>query len=291
MSPLARTYQQKRGPEVPSFSDYADRISAEYAALLAQDPQESELQKFLEQNPSMVPGSRTPCGTSGHWPLHMAVISQPPLHGFNGHIPDFMWLSKHSDNWYPAMVEIERPAKRLFTAAKRPTADFTQARNQLAEWKTWLKEPTNQLKFVADYGVAPSAAGFYQMGYHFLLVYGRRAEFETDQELTKLRSNLLGDDEDLMSFDRLCPDESRKLAVTVKATGSGKFKVIAVPETFGLRPANAKHLSSYTGLEEAIDANPNISQERAAFLRERIGYWCDWCKAGKIGVTGNEFVE
>src|SRR5690606_37232206 len=103
------------------------RIIAEYAELLSREPDERAVQKFLEQNPSMVPGAWTPGAGSGHGPLYDALISQPPLHGFNARVPDFMWLSHNSSAWFPAMIEIERPDKLVYTAAEVPTSFFTQA--------------------------------------------------------------------------------------------------------------------------------------------------------------------
>lgn len=50
-------------------------------------------------------------------------------------IPDFLWIATDSCNIYPIFVEIERPSKNWFTVSGQPTADFTQAQTQLAEWK------------------------------------------------------------------------------------------------------------------------------------------------------------
>jgi hypothetical protein len=286
-----RTYEQVRGPKPPEFAAYAERMKREFKELLATDPDEKSVQQFLERNPAMVPGSRTPGGTSGHWPLHLALIARPKLHGFNGYEPDFMWLSKHSGNWYPAMIEIERPGKRIFTANGIPGAEFNQARNQLKQWQVWLNEPTNQLNFMQHYGIDAWFNQCCQMRRHFILIYGRRSEFENHPQLSKARGNLLSGDEELMSFDRLAPEPHVQEAVTVQAIGNGKFKVLWVPEVFGLDPHVANFLPCYVGLEEAIEQNPNISPERCAFLKERIGYWLDWVKSKKGGVTGGDFME
>jgi hypothetical protein len=288
---LKRTYEQKRGPEVPSREEYARRIIDEYRELLATSPDEKTVQQFLERNPSMVPGSRTPGGGSGHWPLHLALISQPTLHGFNGRIPDFMWLSKHSGSWFPAMVEIERPDKLIYTDEGVPRADFTHARNQLTQWQSWLNEPENQLSFVNHYGIDPWVRKNTQMGRHFILIYGRRSEFEGKPHLSRERGNLLTGDEELMSFDQLRPEMDVLSAVTVKPIGNGQFRVINVPETFSLWSGVAHYLPAYVGLEDAIEKNPNISRERCAFLKERIGYWLDWVKSEKGGVMGGDFLE
>jgi hypothetical protein len=268
------------------------RIKREFKELLARDPDEKDVQQFLERNPPMVPGCRTPGSLSGHSPLHLALIARPPLHGFNGRVPDFMWLSKHSGAWFPAMIEIEKPGKLIFTADGIPRAEFTHARNQLKQWQVWLNEPANQMKFMDDYGIHPWVRQHSQMGRHFILIYGRRSEFKHKPQLSKERGNLLtGDGEELMSFDRLEPELYATAAVTVTPIGNGKFKVIWVPETFQIGPNTAEHLTAYVGLEEAIEQNPNISRERCEFLKERIGYWTDWANSNNRGAVGTADVE
>jgi Domain of unknown function (DUF4263) len=287
-----RTYLQRRGPKVPSFQAYAKRIKRDFKLLLASTPDERAMQDFLETNPCMVPGSKTPGGSTGHWPLHLALIARPPLHGFGGRIPDFMWLSKHSGAFYPAMIEIERPDKLIFTPGKGiPSADFNQARHQLVQWRVWLDEPANSIAFMDHYGVGSRVRLFCEMGRHFILVYGRRSEFARKPALSRTRGSLLTGDEELMSFDRLAPESDMRFAVTVTAAGSGQFKVIAVPETFALSPANARFLPNYIGLADAIEQNPNISRHRCAFLRERIDYWVNWVAAGEEGITGGDYWE
>ncbi len=179
MTTFERTYKQVRGPKRTSFGEYAERAKREFKALLATDPDEPAVQQFLERNPSMVPGSRTPGSPSGHWPFHLALIARPPLHGFNGRVPDFMWLSTHSGAWYPAMIEIERPGKRVFTGAGIPSAEFNQARNQHKQWQVWLNEPANMSSFMVHYGIDSWFQQRLEVGRHFILIYGRRSEFES----------------------------------------------------------------------------------------------------------------
>jgi hypothetical protein len=240
--PFKTTYVQERGPAVPSFDEYAARIMTEFAALLESDPLESQVQQFLEQNPSMVPGAWTPGSPSGHGPFYEALIRQPKLHGFDCRVPDFMWLSTHSTAWFPAMIEIERPGKKLFTVRGVPTAHFSQARNQFAQWKAWLDVPANVQLLMDEYGIPADLRSMRAMELHFILIFGRRSETKDQPKLMKLRSRLLSPPEELMSFDRLTPNKNLSEAITVEATGSGRFRVVAVPETFAVSPYNASNL-------------------------------------------------
>lgn len=283
---LKKTYKQKHGPPRPPFDKYKERIKQEFSGLLATDPDEKSVQQFLELHPCMVPGAWTPGTKSGHMPFHMALITQPKLHGFDGRIPDFMWLSAHSLAWYPAMIEIERPGKQIFTKEGTTTQKFAQASLQLVQWHTWLLNPANQLKFMDDYGVDSHTRRYSKMEHHYLLIYGRRSEFDKQPKLSKLRGNLMRDDQELMSFDRLSPDSDSQHFVTVKAIGDGRFRVIAVPDTFGLSVANADLLASYEGLADAIGRNPNISASRRDFLLERADYWQTWSQSANHGIMG-----
>lgn len=268
------TYQQEKGPEPCAFDEYALRAKDEYQQLLALNPSESDMQLFLERNPAFVPGAWTPGTKSGHAPIHEVLVTQPRLIGFNSKLPDFLWLSTHSGSWYAAMIEIERPEKRIFTKKHVPTAEFTQARNQLSQWRVWFDIPANVQLFMDDYGIPTSIHDRRSWGLHLILIYGRRSEFQNNPILSKNRSKLLnGSHEELISFDRLQPDNDLQNVCTVTPSGNGRFNVKWVPETFAIRPGCVDNLLVLDGLEEAIYNNPRISRNRADFLKSRIAYW------------------
>jgi hypothetical protein len=271
------TYELEPGPESRSFEAYAAETEAEYRALLDAGGPEATFQRFLERNPCFVPGTWSPGTPSGHVPLHYSLISQPELPGLRSRIPDFMWIASDSARWYPMLIEVERPDKRVFRKDGVPTAEFTQARNQLAQWRAWLSDPTNVLKFVADYGIPNDFVRHRVMEPHFILVYGRRAEFETDPERSKHRAALMpSPDETLVSFDRLRADANVWNAITVRATGNGRFSALSVMPTFSTGPIHAKRLLHIEGLEEVVLAEDRMSEPRRAFLARRLAYWRTW---------------
>jgi hypothetical protein len=49
-----------------------------------------------------------------------------------------------------------------------------------------------------------------------------------------------------------------------------------VPPIFSTGPILARRLCHIDGVPTAIDANPEISAERKAFLKERVSYWKEW---------------
>ena len=265
------------GPPAISFSDYARETRHSFRNLLDSDPPECDVQKFLEQNPSIVPGALTPGSPSGHYPLHCLLISQPRLTGLSTKIPDFMWIATHSAKWFPTLIEIEQPSKPLFRKDLVPTAQFTQARDQLADWRAWFNDPANRLVFQNEYGIPEKWVKRRTMQLHMILVYGRRRDFENDPVASKKRSVLMpGSDEELMSFDRLEPDASLSDALTVRALGAGNFSALSVPATLELGPGHAERSSVISGVDKAIRANPGISEDRKNFLLGRLPYWEAW---------------
>lgn len=136
-----------------------------------------KFRSFLERHPSLVPGARTPGSPSGHFPLHCALITQPRLPGFHSRVPDFMWIAVDSGTWYPTLIEIESPDKKLFTRDGQQTAKFSQAKNQLDRWHSWFCNPTNVQQFIELYGIPSSWCNLLNRQLHMILIYGRRAEF------------------------------------------------------------------------------------------------------------------
>lgn len=280
------TYKLQSGPAATPFDEYAERLNRAFKELLESDPTEPKVQDFLERHPSLVPGAWTPGSISGHEPLYSALITQPMLHGFEARIPDFLWLSNHSSSLYAAMVEIEKPSKRIFTSNEVPTAAYTQAYNQFAQWRIWFDNPAHQQNFFNDYGITAEMTNSLEFNLHLILIYGRRSEFQSNHRLSKLRSKLAkGLYEELMSYDRLSPDHSLSSVVTVKPLGAGRFEVKYVPETFTTSPWNAPDLLAFEGLKTAIDANEEIEPERREFLKDRVTYWREWAKKELRGYT------
>jgi hypothetical protein len=290
--PFAPTYVTEQGPAALAFDVYATQAMAEWRVLLDEDPRERRVQQFLEQHPALVPGSLSPGGATCGSELFNLLVSQPTLPGLDARQPDFLWFTSTSDTWYAVLLEIEAPGKRLFRRDGVPTAEFNQARNQLNQWRSWFGLPTNQLKFQADYGVPEFWTARRAMAVYMLLVYGRRNEFRQDPSLTRQRSSLLsGEDEELMSFDRLVADRFLADAITVRAKGNGRYRALSLPPTFKLGPSHPERLLRVDGLEGAIHSSEGWSAARRAFVTSRIPYWRDWAMRddkGWIDVSDEE---
>lgn len=285
---LDRTYKIEDPPEtaVP-WKEYEHFIKLEWDRLLNCEPLPTEqmVQNFLEIHPSMVPGAFGLIGNeSGHYPMGNGVISQAPLPSYNRRIPDFMWLSQSSDTEQPVLVEIESPSKKWFTRTGQQTKDFTQALNQIAEWKAWFSVNHNVQAFKEFYGLDRLA--YYKRRFKpaYLLIYGRRAEANADPALTQKRTYLFPEDVIGMTFDRLQPNPKAEELVCLKAEGAGAFRVVSVPLTLEWNPGLEKERAQIRGWESAIEANPNITKLRKDFLIRRRAYWDEWSQREARGV-------
>jgi hypothetical protein len=276
VNPFEFTYELARDSPPPvAWDDYERQALSDWRTLLAspEAADEAALHRFLEQNPAFVPGAFS-FPTSGHGPAHSGVFSKPPLQGIGNRIPDFMWLATATDSIFPVLVEIESATKRWFTAAGQPRAEFTQARNQLVAWKQWLSNPVNQLTFCEQYGVQ---GGLHRLEFHpqFVLVYGRRAEFEGQPALRGARAHQQGDDEFHITFDRLAPDANARDFLTVRLTNVG-VEAITFPPTVRLGPGIAPSWLRVRNRTEVALAEERMTQERRRFIALRLPYWDHW---------------
>jgi hypothetical protein len=283
---LLRTYQLAEGPAPEEFDRYAERATAEYQHLLASNPMEGKVQEFFEENPCFVPGATSP---GSHGPLHDALISQPILPGLRSRRPDFLWITKHSAKWFPMLIEIERPDKKVFRQDGVPTAEFTEARHQIAQWRAWFGAPENVQKFVAEYGVPDHYLRFCSMEPRYILIVGRRSEFSDDPEKSKLRSALMpAPDEELISYDRIVAARDRRDAITVRPKGTGRYEVRRVMPTMKLDAMLAGRLTLFDNLQECIRVDDRIPAGRRQFMLTRIPYWVEWARQGRRGIVGGD---
>jgi hypothetical protein len=90
-------------PGPPDPEAYNELLMTQWRALLEapESQDESLLHTFLERHPSLLPGSHSVDGDSGHSPYPMSVISKPKLPGLSDREPDFMWIATDSDSAYP----------------------------------------------------------------------------------------------------------------------------------------------------------------------------------------------
>lgn len=260
------------------WSLYTLAAEEEYHRLLEEKADdEDSFQKFFERNPSFLPGAFELRNLSGHLPHLQCLITQPEIGASHTRKPDFLWLSQDSLTFVPVFIEIEKPSKRTFTQTGKTSADFTQAMDQILDWKSILNKPENQLAFFQKYNL-PQELTSKVFKPQFILIYGRREEYEGNEYLTRKRSELQTDDIMIMSYDRLSPQyDSRNMlcARVSNTTGNTQYEIITIPPTFELDAALASNYSEYVGFVEAIDRMEYTTPQRKDFLKMRFPYWKD----------------
>lgn len=258
------------GPKATSFDRYSSALLEEYQQLLDKDDCEKSYQNFFERNPCMLPIS----GNVNHAPLHGCLFSQPRLADCeHERIPDFMWITSNSLQLTPTFIEIEKPSKQAYRQSDDvQNASFSQAENQILEWKAILEGDGREC-FYERYSV-PSRLRDRVFAPRFVLIYGRRKEFEGNVLLTRKRAQKLSENFSLLSFDRLIPNANLMRTPSAKWTDKG-VELLFVPATFALGPSIAADLNRWGGFESALNRSFGISEERKEFLIRRAAYWRD----------------
>lgn len=269
MSSFEKKYQLAfDAPGAIGFEEYAKSAKAEWDSLIGsgQEP-ESAFQDFLERNPCMLPIA----GNVNHRVVHGCCISQPRITSSQlNRVPDFMWIASTSLELIPVLIEIEKPSKNAFRLSDGvQSAQFSQAENQINEWKVLLDNGREE--FYERYSI-PSGFKRLKFSPKYVLVYGRRSEYEGQELLIKKRANKNQQDVEILSFDRLTPNYNLRHCPTAKLDASG-LKLLHVPPTFELGPMMADDLVGWLDFEVAVDRSRSIDQPRKTFLKERAKYW------------------
>jgi len=258
------------GTDQPSWHEYVDLLRRQWHALLDSPMSNVEqlLHEFLERHPSLLPGSDSVDGTSGHLPFPMAVISKPKLPGLSDRQPDFMWIASDSAALYPILIEIETPHRKWFYGDRAEIhSDLTHAQGQLAEWRAWFNRGQNRAIFLDDDDI-PRELRKRKLSPRFVLIHGRRADYQSSERRLQKRAELQREDERLMSFDRLDPAHFGELYSCVRKTQDG-YRVMAVPPCLGLLP-KAEDYRRSNGWDHAVDSCLDMAPARREYLKEQI---------------------
>jgi hypothetical protein len=280
-------------PLPPTWDDYAAWLVPAWNRLLDSAPSEREVQVFLEQHPSLVPGSCGDVGPGGHHgPELGGVYAEPELSGLaKKRFPDFMWVTRSTSLITPICIEIEDPAKPWFNLDGSPTAKLTQALDQLTDWKVWFSEPENQLIFRKTY--VSSEWNDRALLPQYVLIYGRASEFDTairhdhPDRMRKKRDFMLRDNEVFRTFDSLTPEWKARDFITLHM-GSDGPRVSAVPPSFTTGPSTHAQATALGRLDGALGETPLLSPERKAHIEARWKYWRDANVTGIRSVQSGE---
>jgi hypothetical protein len=279
---VEQKFDLENGPPAWSWPDYEDWLSDAWATLLDNaDPTDEALyQGFLEHHPCLLPGGEGSGDSFGghHGSWGDIVVAEPPMPGIFLKRPDFMWLTKNSEDLIPVLIEIEAPGKRWLTDKGDKHHELTHAEGQLADWRQKLDDPDGRSQFADLYEFPQQWAQRFNLVPRLLLIYGRQSEFAERPDWNRKRRGVRDPSIDGMTYDRLHPLHGSRKAITVRVSRANNLitrEAVAVPPTFQFGPENASSIARVVGLDEAIKSNELIADERQEFLLGRLPYWQD----------------
>ncbi|GAA1749065.1 Shedu anti-phage system protein SduA domain-containing protein [Streptomonospora arabica] len=275
-------WQPDTTPERPrrmGWTTYSDSVLSEWYDLLSREPEEDQVQRFLELHPAMIPGGSGDIGPGGHHGSELsAVFRRPRLRGSGPEFePDFMWITRSSALITPILVEIEKPSKRWFQANRRPTAHFRDAHDQLNDWRSWFAREGNKASF-RDRFLFTDRYDDRPLEPQFVLVYGREAEFRRGgghHDAGTLRHKRDGQrrgDESFMSFDALRPRYDHACSVTVTMTADGP-RPFAFSPRYGTTVYSGQNALILGDPSEALRRSVMMTDERKEYLAGRWRHW------------------
>jgi hypothetical protein len=132
--------------------------------------------------------------------------------------------------------------------------------------------------FLETYGISDEFNEF-EMRPQFVLVYGRRAEFERRPQMRSVRALQQGADEYHVTFDRLRPDYNAGNYLALRKHGA-QVSALVVPPTVRLGPAMSGSWLPVVGRPEAALRQLRMSPERRRFVAGRFAYWDEWARRG-----------
>ncbi|MFJ8907530.1 Shedu anti-phage system protein SduA domain-containing protein [Streptomyces sp. NPDC102351] len=269
-------------PMSPAWETYSDLALAQWYQLLSQNPDEGEVQRFLELHPAMIPGGSGDIGPGGHHGSDMgAVFRRPKLIGSGRTFePDFMWVTRSSGLITPILIEIEKPSKRWFRNDGRPTSEFSEARDQLNDWRSWFAREGNQSIFRETFLLIGDKYRNRPLEPQYVLIYGRESEFKRGgghmhpDELRYKRDQQRSKDESFMTFDALRPRYDHRISMTLTMTAYGP-KIHAFSPMYGTDAFIGEGALVLGDPQTALARSVMMSEERRAYLAQRWAYWQD----------------
>lgn len=181
-----------------------DVLKQKFEELFNENNKEQIFQKFIEENSCLIPH----LFIQNHRIWLNTVFVKVPMGNGNRHKTDFMFLAKSSANWNCVLIEIEEPHKKIFNNDSSFTNTFNKAKEQVASWRSWLKEPNNSNTFkgfiekTMHKGMKDNP-----INYKFVLIYGRSNEFTDDRRKKWDGLKTENPDTYYMTYDSLFEEE------------------------------------------------------------------------------------
>ena len=186
-----------------------------FSALIQEGRSEQVYQDFLEANSELIPREFV----QNHG-IHFSLVLRK-LGLARDYTTDFFYLAKSSATWHCVLVEIEKPQSPYFREGTADLhADFRVALDQVARWRAWFADEHNFEGFVNGtirplrIPITMTANPCY---IKYVLVTGRRSEYEQNEQRRRLISAHEREDFHILSYDSLLEDLHSKMPLYVAA--------------------------------------------------------------------------
>lgn len=180
----------------------ANKLKDEFINLLDKELGEQQYQEFLENNTALIP--REFIQNHG---LHFDLVIRK-MSLAKDYTPDFFYMAKSSANWHLVLIEIEKPQSRYFKNNENELhPDFLAALDQIARWRAWFDNTSNRNGFIdgtIDPIRVPATMRRNPCHIKYVLVHGRRSEFEGNECRKGLIRAREANDFHIVSYDSLC---------------------------------------------------------------------------------------
>lgn len=201
----------------------AEALKNRFIALLDQNLSEQVYQDFLEKNRVLVPREFV----QNHGVHFNVVIRKLSL--AKDYTTDFFYMAKSSADWNLILVEIEKPSSKYFkNAGGSLHPDFQAGLDQITRWRAWFDNPSNRSGFIdgtIESIRVPATMRRNPCHVKYVLVHGRRSEFEGSD----LRRGIIHaherDDFKILSYDSLMEDIAWKNDLYLGVRKNNRFEI------------------------------------------------------------------
>jgi len=175
-------------------------LKEKFDALIDKRYSEQIYQEFMENNTALVPREFI----QNHGVLFDLVFRKLSL--AKDYITDFFYITKSSADWNCVLIEIEKPQSNYFKGASNKFhPNFQAALEQINRWRAWFDNRSNLDGFINGtlIGLVPEVLRHNPCQINYVLVHGRRAEFEGNEIKKGLIRGQERDDFHILSYDSL----------------------------------------------------------------------------------------
>jgi len=173
-------------------------LVSEFSKLVNEEHGEQTYQAFLEAHPQFIPR----LFIQNHGLHHDLIFSKLSIG--SEYKTEFCYLAKSSCDWNCVLIEIEKPSSKYFKAKNEFHADFNHALGQIERWRMWFESSENRNYFTNEIlGPVRYPLDGNPCSIKYVLVHGRRSEYEGNNVRMGLRRTQKRDDVMILSYDSL----------------------------------------------------------------------------------------